>query len=99
MNSPKKKASPSQHNNSLTDVPIIYADALMGVAVGPFVSKFMIGNDVIGDEPAPKYQIALPTNLMHALANQIIEILGKSENQAQMLQAFQQYQQESISPG
>jgi len=77
-----------------SDVPLIYAETLMGVAIGPFVSKFILGTEAIGQEPVAKYQIALPTNLMHTLAKQIIDVLGDQGNQAQLLQAFQQYQQE-----
>lgn len=77
--------------------PLIYAENIIGLAVGPFVSKVILGLENPPHLPTPTIQISMPTNALHGFAKQVMEVLGSQDTQDQIGNAFREYQ-ESILP-
>lgn len=78
--------------DQVKSVPLIYAENIIGLAVGPFVSKIILGLENPPHQPTPTLQISMPTNAMHAMAKQILDILNNPEAQSQIDNAFKEYQ-------
>ena len=86
----------SDQRDQAKAVPLIYAENIIGLAVGPFVSKIILGLENPPHQPTPTLQISMPTNAMHGMAKQILEILNNPDAQSQIEKAFKEYQ-ESVS--
>ncbi|MDC7704020.1 hypothetical protein [Vogesella indigofera] len=80
-------------NGQNTTVPLIYAEQIVGLAVGPFVSKIILGVENPPGAPVPTIQISMPTNALHGMAKIIIKNIASKETQDQLKEAFEQYQE------
>lgn len=76
----------------INDVPLIYTEQMVGLAVGPFVSKIVLAIENPPHQPTPKLTIAMPTQALHMMAKRITEILSSQETQEQLGDAFHSYQ-------
>lgn len=77
----------------INEVPLVYVEQLVGVAIGPFVSKIILANENPPHQPTPKLTIAMPTQSLHQMAKQIIELIGNEQTQKQLGDAFRKYQE------
>lgn len=75
---------------------LAYAEQLVGVAIGPFVSKIVLGMDNSPNPPTPSIILVMPTNVLHLTAKHIIEVLSNPDMQEQLGNGFKNYQ-ESVS--
>jgi len=66
--------------------PEIYADQVMAVAFGPFVSKFVLGmeNHGLGKRTSVA-TVIMPTNTLHQLARAILDELEKAPTVARIV--------------
>ena len=76
--------------------PLIYAENIIGLAVGPFVSKVILGLENPPHLPTPTIQISMPTNALHGFAKQVMEVLSNKETQDQIGNAFKEYQDSAL---
>lgn len=76
-----------------TDTQLIYAEQMIGIAVGPFISKIVLGMDDAPNAPIPKFTIVMPTNALHQAAKQIVDVLSNQSSQEQIASAFKAYQE------
>ncbi len=88
----KPKTNPSEPNVQLTNVPLMYADSLVGLAIGPFVSKIILGVEDPAQQHTPSLQISMPTNALHNLAKHIIELLHDPEAQKNLARGHKDFQ-------
>lgn len=77
-----------------TPHPLIYADQLSSLAIGPFVSKMTVAieNHAVGAR-VPVVTIVMPTNTLHQLATQINLALsdrGAVENLKKVVEQYVQ---------
>lgn len=87
-----QKIVPTDTGLQLTDVPLVYVDTLMGLAIGPFVSKVILGVENSPQHPNATLQISMPTNALNDLANHILEILSKPDAQAAIVKGHKDFQ-------
>lgn len=85
-----------EHNPSdglpINDVPLLYSEQMVGLAVGSFVSKVVLAIENPPNQPIPKLTLVMPTQALHLMARQIMEILSSQETQDQLNNAFKSYQ-------
>ncbi|MDO8369604.1 MAG: hypothetical protein Q7S71_02630 [Candidatus Nitrotoga sp.] len=74
------------------DSQLIYAEQMIGMAAGPFVSKIVLGLDNAPNEATAKFTIVMPTNVLHLMAKQITDILSNQDTQKQLGDGFKTYQ-------
>lgn len=88
----KVEKTNSESGIQLSSVPLMYADSVVGLAIGPFVSKIILGVENPDQVNTPSLQISMPTNALHNLAKSIIEILSDPNAQAKIAEGHAQYQ-------
>jgi hypothetical protein len=86
-----EKTNP-ENGIQLSNVPLMYADSVVGLAIGPFVSKIILGVENPDQKSVPSLQISMPTNALHSLATSVIEILRDPDAQAKIAQGHAEYQ-------
>ena len=77
----------------LANTPLMYADTLVGLAIGPFVSKIILGVENPGQQNLPSLQISMPTNALHDLARHIFEVLQNQEAQKNISKGHSDFQE------
>lgn len=77
----------------IDNIPLVYVDQMVGLAIGPFVSKIVLAVENPPAQPTPKITIAMPTQSLHLMAKQLNEILSTKETQDQFSAAFKTYQE------
>lgn len=86
------KTNHSEPKVELTNAPLMYADSLIGLAVGPFVSKLILGVEQQPQKHVPSLQISMPTNALHDLAKHIIELLHDPESLKNLAKGHKDFQ-------
>lgn len=86
----------SNQQDHAKSAPLIYAENIIGLAVGPFVSKVILGLENPPHNPTPTIQISMPTNALHNLAKQVLEVLSNKDTQDQIGKAFKDYQDSAL---
>lgn len=76
----------------LSKTPLMYADSLVGLAIGPFVSKLILGVENPDQQNVPTLQISMPTNALYNLAKHVLDILHDPEAQKSITQGHEEYQ-------
>ena len=71
---------------------LIYCEHMIGMAMGPFVSKIVIGIDNSPNPPIPQYTLVMPTNALHQMAKNIVGALSSEENQKKLSEITKSYQ-------
>lgn len=71
---------------------LIYCEHMIGMAIGPFVSKIVIGIDNSPNPPIPQYTLVMPTNSLHQMARNILEGLSAEGNQKKLTESYKSYQ-------
>jgi hypothetical protein len=72
---------------------LIYSEHLIGMAIGPFVSKIVVGMDNSPNIPVPQYTLVMPTNALHQMAKHIMDSMSAQEAQKKIGDAFKNYQE------
>lgn len=85
-------AAADDTNIPLTNTPMVYADTVVGLAVGPFVSKIILGVENPGQQSVPSLQISMPTNALHDLAKHIATILKNEDAQKNIAKGHGDFQ-------
>lgn len=71
----------------MSDVPVIYADNVLAVSIGPFVSKIVLAMESTTPQQAkPSMQIVIPSNVLYAIASQVLNIMGQPAVKEQITQ-------------
>lgn len=86
-NSPVTPSTPSETPLDFTNVPVIFADNVSAVSIGPFISKIVLAMESAPPNLTPSMQIALPSNVLHAIASQVLAIMGQSQVKEQLTEA------------
>jgi hypothetical protein len=81
-----------EHGIQLSNVPLMYADSVVGLAIGPFVSKIILGVENTDQKNAPSLQISMPTNALHNLAKSVMDVLRDPDAQAKIAEGHAEYQ-------
>jgi hypothetical protein len=71
---------------------LIYCEHMIGIAMGPFVSKVLIGIDNSPNPPIPQYTLVMPTNALHQMAKNIVNALSDEANQKKLSESIKSYQ-------
>ncbi len=71
---------------------LIYCEHMIGMAIGPFVSKIVIGIDNAPSTPIPQFTLVMPTNSLHQMAKNIIDGLSSEETQRKLGESIKSYQ-------
>jgi len=75
-----------------TDHPTIYADQIMSIAFGPFVSRFTFGVENHGTQTrTPVATVVMPTNMFHNVALELSKQLSTPEFKAHAAGQYQAY--------
>jgi hypothetical protein len=82
----------NESNLPLVNTPLIYADTLVGLAIGPFVSKMILGVESPGQQSTPSLQVSMPTNALHDLAKHILELLQNADAQKNIVEGHKNFQ-------
>ena len=71
---------------------VIYADQAVSIGYGPFVSRvtFAVENHLAGDRK-PVVTVAMPTNMLHLLARNVISELESSSAKKTISKGHQDY--------
>jgi hypothetical protein len=73
-------------------VPVIYADQVMGLAFGPFVSRLTVGiEDAMNSKRVATATLVMPTNMLHVALNELSKQLSSEETRAQFEQQYKDY--------
>lgn len=75
-----------------TNMPVAYCDSVIGIAVGPFVSKLVLGIEGLNQKNIPSLQISMPTNALYDLAIHILEVLRDPETSKSIAAGHGSYQ-------
>lgn len=71
---------------------LIYCEHMIGMAIGPFVSKVVIGIDNTPNAPSPKFTLVMPTNALHQMAKNILDGLSAEDTQQKLGEIIRKYQ-------
>ena len=72
--------------------PIIYADQVMGIGFGPFVSRFTFGVENHGDQTrTPVATVVMPTNMLHQVMLALVKQLEAPEFKAHAAAQYDGY--------
>ena len=82
----------NESNLPLANTPMVYADTLVGLAIGPFVSKMILGVENPGQQNTPSLQVSMPTNALHELAKHILAILQNEDAQKNIANSHRDFQ-------
>lgn len=83
------KVSPPEQS-----APVVYADNITAIAIGPFVSKVVFGLEGSpGQNPSPSMQLTLPTNVLQAMAVHIVNAMRSSEVKEQVTKGHKEFQE------
>ena len=86
--SPPVPNTPSETTLNLSEVPAIYADNVLAVSIGPFVSKIVLAMESTPPPQAkPSVQIVIPSNVLQAIASQVLNIMGQPAVKEQITQS------------
>jgi hypothetical protein len=89
----KETQKPTSNNSQLANPPLIFADSLVGLAIGPFVSKIILGVENPEQKHIPSIQVTMPTNALHSLAKHITEALRDADVQKNLTNGYQGFQE------
>jgi hypothetical protein len=70
------------------EIPTIYADNTIGIAVGSFMCKITLATESMPGQLVPSMQIVLPTNVMHGLAKALMDIFSDLNTHQQLEATF-----------
>lgn len=87
-----KLTAENESNLKLSDAPLVYVDTLVGLAIGPFVSKMILGVENPGQQNSPSLQVTMPTNSLYELAKNIIELLANEDAQKSIAKGHADFQ-------
>jgi len=79
---PPQKSAPDELQGSVATAPLFYADSLVSLALGPYVSKATLGQQVGGVEPAAfkaTVTVVLPTNALLGMAKNILSLFSSPD--------------------
>lgn len=76
---------------------LIYSEHMIGMAIGPFVSKIVLGIDNSPNTPTPQFTLVMPTNALHQMAKHIIKGLSDKDAQEKFGETFKSYQESALS--
>lgn len=71
---------------------LIYCEHMIALAIGPFVSKVVIGIDNTPNAPSPKITLVMPTNTLHQMAKNILDGLSAEDTQKKLGDLIKNYQ-------
>ena len=79
-------------NDEMVDHPTIYADQVMGLAYGPFVSRFTLAmeNHVAGTR-TPVATVVMPTAILHSIFAEVSKILSSDDVRKQFADGYKGY--------
>lgn len=72
---------------------LIYCEHMIGMSIGPFVSKIVIGLDNSPNAPMPQFTLVMPTNGLHLMATNVLAALSSDDNQKKLGEGFKSYQE------
>ena len=90
-NSPVAPSTSSETPLDFINVPVIYADSVSAVSIGPFISKIVLAMESAPQNLTPSMQIVLPSNVLHAIASQVLAIMGQPQVKAQLTEAHEAF--------
>lgn len=90
MKNEQKEVLEETDSLPIESTELIYVDNMMGLAVGPFVTKIILGSEYAPNQHTPKITLVMPTNALFAMANHVKNILGAQG--APLGKAYQDFQ-------
>ncbi len=93
----KKSVSIPKSNTTVDSnnvVQLIYADAVIEIGIGPFVSRAMLGRELGPGRAAPIVQLVMPSNALLSFAQNVIRLFGKADTVEGMKGHFTKFQGE-----
>lgn len=83
--------SVANQDKQATVAPLVYADNLSGLALGPFVSRITFGLENPPGQFSPTLQVSMPTNALHAMAKQILDAFDSPTVKPKIDKAYETY--------
>lgn len=90
-------ASLTKPDGVVAQAPIMYFDSLVGMGLGPFVSRITLGIQESGTTApriGPALTLVMPTAALHQLAREVVRTLDNPQHRKVLEQAFLKYQQD-----
>ena len=76
----------------VNEIPLVYMEQMVGIAIGAFVSKIVLGIENPPNSHTPKMTIVMPTKALHLMAKQLNDVLSDKDNQKQIDTEFKNNQ-------
>lgn len=79
-------------------IPVIYADQIMGIAFGPYVTRLTFGvEDHANSTRNAAATVVMPTNVLHAALSELMRQLTADGTRAQFETQYKEYLQMSAN--